>query len=185
MNIATAQADLRRAYLRGGPGAMVSGVVWFVAGTTASYSGVSTGFAVLFFGGMLIFPVASLIPKFLFGREPIADNNPSGLTIIETVFPMIGGLLAAWLLVPHRPEFVFPVAAIAVGTHYFGFRTAYGDWSNWVLGGMISCVGASSIFLSLPSTDSIPYLVAVIEFAFGGWLTYRSVQSHDSKQASE
>ena len=44
MDIAIAQTELRRAYLRGGPGAIVSGVVWLAAGITAARHGVPAGF---------------------------------------------------------------------------------------------------------------------------------------------
>ena len=95
---------------------------------------------------------------------------------------MIGGLLAAWLLLPHRPEFVFPLAAIAVGAHYFGFRTAYGDGTYWVLGGIMCLIGLATIFLKTPDSASVPYLIAGIEVVFGCWLTLqsRSIQVHPS-----
>jgi hypothetical protein len=154
---------------------MVSGLVWLVAGIAVSTSGVPIGFAVLFFGGMLIFPVATFIVRTLLRREPVSKNNPGGLTVIETIVPMIGGLLAAWLLMPYRPEFVFPMAAVAVGSHYFGFRTAYGDWSNWVLGGIMCLVGIASIFYGMPIAHHVPYAIATIEIGFGCFLTWRSV----------
>lgn len=178
MEIASAQAEIRKAYLRGGPGAIVSGVVWLIAGTVAAMSGVATGFTVLFFGGMLIFPIATLIVRVILRREAIAKTNPGGLTVMETVFPMIGGLMAAWLMIPHRPDFVFPLSAIAVGTHYFGFRSAYGDWTNWVLGGILSLVGVASIFYGIPKHDWVPFAVATVEVAFGGWLWWQS-RLHD------
>src|SRR3546814_12510337 len=40
---------------------------------------------------------------------------------------MIGGLFAAWLFLPFQPTYAFPLAAIAVGTHYAVFKTVYGD----------------------------------------------------------
>lgn len=175
MEIATAQSQLRKAYLRGGPGAMVSGLVWLASGITASYSSLSYGFAVLFFGGMLIFPIATLIVRVIFHRDNVPKENPGGLTVIETVFPMIAGLFSAWLIMPYRPWFVFPIAAIAVGTHYFGFRTAYGDWTNWVLGGLMSLVGIASIFYGTPTSNKVPYTIAAIEIAFGFWLTWKSM----------
>ena len=175
MEIETAQSEIRRAYLRGGPGAIVSGLVWFVSGIAATVSGVPIGFAVLFFGGMLIFPVATFIVRNLLRREPVSKNNPGGLTVIETVFPMISGLMAAWLLIPYRPEFVFPMSAIAVGAHYFGFRTAYGDWTNWVLGGTMCLVGIGTIFNGTPNANTVPYVIATIEIAFGCWLTLNSI----------
>ncbi len=64
---------------------------------------------------------------------------------IETVFPMMGGLLAAWLSMPYRLEWVFAMARIAAGAHYFGFRSAQGDWTNWVLGGTMCAVGLAAI----------------------------------------
>lgn len=97
----------------------------------------------------------------------MSPSNPGGTTVIETVFPMIGGLFAAWLLLPYRPDFAFPMAAIAVGTHYFGFRTAYGDWTNWIVGGVMCVVGVAAIFIRLPAPNIVPYIIAGIEIAFG------------------
>lgn len=167
MEIQAAQAELRRAYLLGGPGAVVSGVVWLVAGIAASIHGVAFGFAVLFFGGMLIFPISALLVRFVFRRPAVTPGNPGGTTVIETVFPMIAGLLAAWLILPHRPEFVFPLAAIAVGAHYFGFRTAYGAWIYWVLGGVMCAVGLAAIFAVRTPPGTVAFVIAGIEVAFG------------------
>ncbi|MEO1526250.1 MAG: hypothetical protein AAFX06_12490 [Planctomycetota bacterium] len=161
------QDELRRAYVRGGPGAIVSGLIWLAAALVSSNGGVATGFAVLFFGGMLIFPISKLVVQFLFRRPSESKGNPGGLIVMETVFPMIGGLFAAWLLLPHRPEFVFPLSAIAVGAHYFGFRTAYGDWTYWAFGAILCFVGVGSIVFGLPSSAVVPYLVAMVEIAFG------------------
>jgi hypothetical protein len=154
---------------------VVSGIVWLCSALVATIHGVPLGFAVLFFGGMLIFPVASVIVRYFFGRSKVSPGNPGGLTVIETIFPMIGGLLAAWLLIPYRPDFAFPMSAIAVGTHYFGFRTAYGDWTNWILGGIMCAVGVGAIFYGLPTSFIVPYTIAVIETSFGVWLTWVSL----------
>lgn len=179
MEIEAAQSELRKAYLRGGPGAIISGLVWLAAGVAATTSGVRMGFVVLFFGGMLIFPLATLIVRTLLRREPVSTNNPGGLTVIETIFPMTSGLMAAWLFIPYRPELVFPMSAIAVGSHYFGFRTAYGDWTNWVLGGTMCAVGLSSMFYLLPASHIVPYVVASIEVAFGAWFIWVSLSTQE------
>lgn len=176
MDIIAAQSELRNAYLRGGTGAVVSGIVWLLAGFTATANSVATGFAVLFFGGMLIFPVSTLILRTVFRRGKLSPKNPGGITVMETVFPMIGGLFAAWLLLPHRPDFVFPLSAIAVGTHYFGFRTAYGDWTNWILGGIMTVIGVAAIIITLPAPSIVPYVIAGVEIAFGISLTIISLK---------
>ena len=171
MDLKEHQDELRRAYVRGGPGAVVSGLVWLVAAIASIYSSVSFGFGVLFFGGMLIFPISKMVLALFFQRDSESKDNPGGLIVIETVFPMIGCLFAAWLLLPHRPELVIAVSAIAVGAHYFGFRTAYGDWSYWVLGSVLCAVGFFSILLQIPSAKMLPFVVSAIEILFGCWLT--------------
>ena len=130
---------------------------------------------------MLIFPLSVLILQTIFRRGKVSRENTGGLTVIETVFPMIGGLFAAWLLLPHRPDFVFPVAAIAVGTHYFGFRSAYGDWANWILGGTLCAIGVASIQYGIPQAQVVPFAIAAVEVSFGLWFIWISLQK-DSDQ---
>jgi len=175
MDINAAQLGMRDSYLRGGPGAIVSGIVWLIAGVVGNNSGIPTAFAALFFGGMLIAPLSTLIVRAVFRREPPKRSNQGSLTVMETTFPMIGGLVAAWLMLPFRPDIVFALAAMAVGTHYFGFRTAYGDWTYWILGGTLVAIGCSSIFFGAPSAYITPFLVSVTEVVFGIWLTQKSV----------
>ena len=170
-----AQAELRHSYVRGGPGAFVSGLVWLVAAITADSRGVATGFTVLFFGGMAIFPLGALAVRGIFRRPSPSAGNPGPGVVIETVFPMIGGLLAAWLLLPHRPELVFPVAAIAVGSHYFGFRTAYGDVGYWVLAAVMCGVGTAAIFSQVLPPEAVAWIIAGVEMGFGVWFTIRGV----------
>ncbi len=177
VDIATAQAELRASYMNGGPGAVVSGLVWLAAAVSATTWGTPTGFAVLFFGGMTIFPLGTLVVRMFFRRDPPSPGNPGGRIVIETVFPMMGGLLAAWLLLPYRPDLVFPLAAIAVGAHYFGFRTAYGGLVYWGLAALICGVGLGTVFVGIPGGASVPYIIAGIEVVFGLWVT--------SKEASD
>ena len=177
MELKSAQADLRNAYVRGGPGAIVSGLVWLAAGVVASRSGLQTGFVVLFFGGMLIYPLSLLVSRGLLRRSAEQKGNPGGPLVMETVPFMIGGLLAAWLILPHRPEFVFPLAAIAVGAHYFPFRTAYGDRTYWVLAALMCAVGITVIFMGTPPSSQVPMVIAVIEVVFGAWFTFKGLKA--------
>lgn len=172
MDAVTAQAELRYSYVNGGPGAVVSGLVWLAAAITATNTDVTRGFTVLFFAGMGIFPVGTLVIRTFFRRRTPSRENTSGRTVIETVFPMLGGFLAAWLLLPARPDLVFPLAAVAVGAHYFGFRTAYGAAIYWVLATVMCAVGLATIFTGVPTSSAVPYLIAAIEVAFGLWLTW-------------
>ena len=95
MTIAEAQRDLQRAFVGGGPGVFISGIVWIAAAGVEQAAGTGAAFAVLFFGGMLIFPLATLVCRFLFGAEKEASGNPFGATALESTVAMIGGLFAA------------------------------------------------------------------------------------------
>jgi hypothetical protein len=122
MYIDDAQQDFRRAYVGGGPGVLVSGLVWLAAASAAQSQGIGCGFAVLFIGGMIIHPVSTVLCRTLFGRAKEATGNPLAGAALESTIAMIGGLVAAWLLIPLRAEYVFPVAAIAAGTRYAVFQ---------------------------------------------------------------
>lgn len=166
-----AQAQIRQAFVHGGPGAVVSSLVWFSAAFVFIKTDHAVAFAVLFAGGMLIFPVSTLIDKLVFRRSGSVAGNPLGLLPLESTIAMIGCLLAAWLLLRDRPDFVFPVAAIAVGTHYLPFRTAYGDRTYWLLGAVLTVIGCAGIFMAQGQTLAIILAVAIAELAFGLALT--------------
>ncbi len=174
MEVSEAQRDLRRAYVGGGPGAMVSGAVWLAAAVAAARLGPSRAFAVLFFGGMLIFPLSTLVCRFAFGRPREDGVNPLGRVALESTVAMIGGLVVAWFAV--APGFVFAAAAIAVGTHYAAFATVYGDRLYWLLAGVIAGVGLLVIFPVFALPGGTIVAVGCVELIFGAVLTIRSMR---------
>lgn len=171
MTVEQAQAQIRQAFVNGGPGAIVSSLAWFSAALAFVRTDHATAFAVLFLGGMLIFPLSTLIDKLVFRRSGSVAGNPLGLLALESTIAMIGCLLAAWLLLRDRPDFVFPVAAIAVGTHYLPFKTAYGDRTYWLLGAVLTVIGCAGIFVVQGETLTVILAVAIAELIFGLALT--------------
>lgn len=127
----------------------------------------------LFAGGLFIFPLSLLISRVLFRREKETAGNPLGMTALESTIAMIAGLFGAYLFLRHDEAFVFPFAAIAVGTHYFAFRTVYGDKLFWVLGAALTAVGLWRI-LGKPVPGGVILWVAAVELVFGVILTLRS-----------
>ena len=176
MTITEAQADLRRAYVGGGPGAFISGSLWFVAAWVEAHQGIRTAFIALFFGGMLIYPLGLAASRLLFRRASELASNPMGPIALESTIAMIGCLLAAWLILPLRPEMVFPIAAIAIGTHYFVFKTAYGDRTYWLLAAIVTALGLAEIFDVAQLGGGMILAVGVIEVAFGVLLAMRSLK---------
>ena len=183
MTITDAQADLRRAYVGGGPGAVISGLLWLAAAWIEANHGVRTAFIALFLGGMLIYPLGLAASRLLFRRASEAKDNPMGPVALESTIAMIGCLLAAWLILPFKPEFVFPIAAVAVGTHYFVFKTAYGDRTYWLLAALITAVGLVAIFDVATLPGGLVLAVGIIEIAFGIMLTVRALNSDDGRGA--
>jgi len=173
MNFLEAQRDMRRAYADGGPGVIVSGLVWLAAAFVQQNRGTGLAFVVLFIGGFFIFPVSTLISRFVFRRLKETADNPLGMTALEGTIAMIGGLFGAWLFLKFNPAFVFPFAAIVVGTHYAVFKTVYGNSLFWVLGAILTAVGVWQILAS-PVPGGVALWVAATELAFGAFLTIRA-----------
>jgi hypothetical protein len=172
MTVDDAQRDLGRAYVGGGPGVFISSLSWFAAALAERTQGVAAGFAVLFFSGMLIFPLATLACRYLFRRPAEAADNPLGRTALESTIAMLGGLFAAWLFLPLRPDYVFPLAAIAVGTHYAVFKTVYGDRTFWLLGAIVTGVGLLGVHRPELLPGGPVFAVALVELVFALLLTW-------------
>jgi len=168
-----AQHEMRRAYAGGGPGIVVSAIVWGIAAYCVSRWDVRTGFIALFIGGMAIFPLSQLICRTVLARPAPSPGNAVGMLALESTIAMIALLGAAWLMLPYRPEAVFPLAAIAVGTHYFAFATLYGDRTFWLLAALLTAIGTLALFEPAFETLSVVIAVAVVELLVGLYLTIR------------
>lgn len=168
-----AQHEIRRAYVGGGPGIIVSALVWAIAAYCVSQWGIRAGFIALFIGGMTIFPLAQFICRTVFARPAPSSANSVAMLGLESTIAMIALLGAAWLLLPFRPEAVFPLAAIAVGTHYFAFATLYGDRTYWLIAALLTAVGAFALFEPAVGTLAVILAVAMVELAAGLYLTVR------------
>jgi hypothetical protein len=177
MQVSEAQADVRRSFVGGGPGVIGSGLVWCAAAIAEMKAGVGVGFAVLFLGGMLIFPLSLMTARAVFRRARPQSGNGLIPIALESTAAMIAGLLAAYLFLAHAPSLVFPVSALAVGTHYFAFRTLYGDAIFLLLGGGIAALGLNAIFDWILLPGGLLWWVAAVEFVFGVILTARSMRS--------
>ena len=168
MTIADAQRHIRHTYVGGAPGVLVSALVWLVAAVVEARTDIATGFTALFIGGMFIFPLSAAVAAIFYRhRGKAASNGLTGIAL-ESTIAMIGGLLAAWLFLRvGAPQLVMPVAAIAIGTHYFAFKTLYGDRVYWLLAAAITLAGLAGVFLGSALPLGTAFTVALIEAVFG------------------
>jgi hypothetical protein len=163
---------------------MASGLVWSACAVAEMKGGVGLGFAVLFFGGMLIFPISLVLARAVFRRARPQEGNGLIPIALESTAAMIAGLLAAYLLLDHSPGLVFAVSALAVGTHYFAFRTLYGDTIFLILGAVITALGLNAVFGWIVLPGALPWWVAGVELAFGVLMTARSIRHSPNRQAT-
>jgi hypothetical protein len=176
MQLHEAQADLRRGYVGGGPGVIISGLVWGAAAVIEARSGSALGFAALFLGGMLIFPLSLFTARALLRRAGAQKGNGLTPIAIESTASMIAGLFAAYLFLSIEPRLVFPIAALAVGAHYFAFRTLYGEPLFVALGALIAALGLNGVFSWVVLPGGLLWWVACVEILAGVILTAKNLR---------
>ena len=112
MRVFEAQQDISRAYVGGGPGVIVSALVWLAAAVVLPMKGVSFAFCVLFIGGMLIFPVGTLVSRYGYRREREKKENVLSRTALESTGAIITACgLVNLFVMPDRTGVAFIVAA--------------------------------------------------------------------------
>lgn len=176
MKVSQAQDAVGRSFVGGGPGVVYSGLIWVFAGYVYLRSDVTTAFILLFLGGMTIFPVATVASRVLFRRPPLAPGNPLGMLGLESTIAMLAGLFAAWLFLPIKPSYVIPLSAIAVGVHYFAFKTLYGEKLYWLLASLITGVGFAGIYAPEMIPGGTLFAVGIIEILLGLVLSTRALK---------
>jgi hypothetical protein len=158
MTIAEAQADVRGVYRGGYSGPLVSAAVWSVANVVYRVVSPDAGMAALYLGGMLIFPLSSLVLKATTGASSLPKGHPSIGLAMQSAFTVPIGLLVAIALGAYEPSLFFPASLIIVGAHYLVFVSLYGMKVFAVLSGVLVILGMVGIFL-------VPGIGAV-----SGWL---------------
>lgn len=173
MDIARAQADVRRIYSGGWGGPAVSAVVWLAAALTADIVGTGTGAVVLFVGGaLLIFPTTVLLNRLISGPADLPAGHPMRGLAMQTAATMAITLLALVLLPSVLPSAFFPLAMIVVGTHYFPFTHLYGE-PAFLVGGAVQTVVGFVLLLS-DAPDSLgAYVMTALLLAMSVALVVR------------
>ncbi len=170
MNISTAQEDMRRAEVFGAPGVLVSGLIWVGAGLVAWFHSFEFSILALFFGGMVIFPVSTVLSKRINPSYALQKTNPLVKLALEGTIFLFVGLLIAFTLSKSQPNLFYPIMLLTIGARYLTFQTLYGLKAYWVLGGVLLSLGCGYIVWLSPQ----PYIAALsgglIEIFFSVYL---------------
>lgn len=159
------QANMRARYFNGGPGVLLSGLVWLAAALTTLIVEFQPGLIVFFVGGMFIHPGASMICGMLSSDKIQPDKTLTRVPVL-TLPILFGGLFLAFVVSFQNPLAFYPIMAVAIGGRYLAFRWIYGLDVYLCFGAILILVGAGAYAMMLtPSRSAL--IVGMIEFAFG------------------
>jgi hypothetical protein len=149
MHLRDAQRDMRRAYVNGGVGIFVSGLLWVIAGTVTFYVNLFSGMATLFFGGMLIHPLSLFLALRVYHRAKGRTPNPLEMLALQSTAFLIIGLVIAYLVSGTYGDWFFAIALAVVGARYLVFQTVYGMRLYVMLGLVLIAISAIAFWLGI------------------------------------
>jgi len=176
MQVTQAQSDVRRVYRGGFAGPLVSALIWFAAAAVYQWGSSGTAMVVLFFGGMLIFPLSTLVLKIAGGPSALPKGHPSIALATQAALTVPPGILVAIALGTYEPSLFFPAALIIVGAHYLPFISLYGMWLFGALAGVLAAIGAVAMFW-LPDLRGLSGWIGAVVLLVSAvplYLSYRS-----------
>lgn len=166
MQVKDAQSDVLRVYRGGFAGPLVSALVWLAAAATYEWGSPGLAMAVLFLGGMLIFPLSVLVLKIIGGPSSLPKGHPSTALAVQSAATVPLGLLVAIVLGSLEPTLFFPAALVIVGAHYLTFISLYGTWLFGILAVCLVTLGTISFFLLPSLRGPSPWIGAAILLVF-------------------
>ncbi len=159
MEIDAAQRDVRRVFLGGFAGQMVSGGIWFLSAATATWYSPDAAILVLVLGGTLIFPLAQLLLRLMGRPASLPKGHPMNALAMQVAFLVPLSFPLIFAVTVHHRYWFYPAFTIAVGAHYLPFSFLYGMWQ---FGALAAVLVGSGVIIGM-------YVPMV--FSLGGWVT--------------
>lgn len=170
MTVAEAQLEVRRAFLGGFMGQLVSGLIWLASAAAFRAAGTRPAIWILVVAGMFIFPLTQLGLRLIGRPGTLSKENPFGALGMQTAFivPLCLPVIGAAAL--YRIEWFYPAFMIVVGAHYLPFVTLYGMRMFAALGALLVGAGVAIGWIGVGGFDAGGWLTAaiLILFAFLG-----------------
>jgi hypothetical protein len=160
------QKELRYAYVSGGTGVVISGIVWITAGLVAFFLSSFISLFVFFIGGMFIYPLSMIFSKLLQRPGKHEKSNVLGRLALEGTAVLFLGLFVSFLLYHFNPSLFYPVMLLSIGVRYLIFQSLYGLKSYWILGFILILSGMLGVFIH-PDVFIMAILGGVIEIVAG------------------
>ena len=165
-NLKEAQENMRNAYGYGSIGIFISGTVWVTAGLIVNLYSSHKGIWTLIIGGMLIFPLATLIGKLMGIKGAHNKDNPLGKLAMEGTIWMIMCIPLAYGLSLVKTEWFFQGMLLIIAGRYLTFASIYGLRIYWLLGIILGL--AAYVLFKMKALDHTSALTGgLIETVFG------------------
>lgn len=159
MDIGDAQREIRTRFAGGFYGQLVSGVLWLVSASLATWSTPRAAITTLVVGGFLIFPATELLIGVAGGRSPLSAENALRHLGMQVAFVLPFSMP---LLLPvglYRLNWFYPAMMVLLGAHYIPFVFLYG---MRLFAGMAALVMGGGLVIAMYWSSS---------FSVGAWYT--------------
>ena len=141
---------MRLSYANGATGALVSGVIWCLAGVVGIAFSKTASMLTLFFGGTLIFPLSVVLSKLLNRSGKHDPDNALRHLAFENLGILFAGLFIAFLIARFNSSLFFPIMLLIIGVRYLTFQTIYGLKIYWALGLALVAAGFLLMIIAAP-----------------------------------
>ncbi|MGB8260485.1 MAG: hypothetical protein WCE75_09045 [Terracidiphilus sp.] len=159
MEILAAQKEIRKVYLGGFAGQLVSGSIWLLSAAAATWYSQTSAILVLVVGGAFIFPLTQLVLRLMGGPASLPKGHPLNALATQIAFTLPMTFPLIYAATAHHLYWFYPAFMIAVGAHYLPFTFLYGMRQFAVLS-VLLVAGGVAIGVYLPAF-----------FSLGGWVT--------------
>ena len=141
MNIQEAQRDVRRTFMGGFPGQLVSGLLWLTSSSVHTWWSPRAGILILLVGGTAIFPATVAMLRVM-GRPPgLPRRHPMNALGRQVALALPLGLPVAVAAGVAVKGWLYPSVMILLGAHYLPFTFLYGMRMFTVLAGVLVAGG--------------------------------------------
>jgi hypothetical protein len=126
MDIADAQREVRTRFAGGFYGQLVSGVLWLMSASLATWSTPRAAITMLVVGGFFIFPATEFLLRLAGGKDPLSPPNSLRHLGMQVAFVLPFSMP---LLLPvglYRLNWFYPGMMVLLGAHYLPFVFLYG-----------------------------------------------------------
>jgi hypothetical protein len=159
MDIADAQREMRTRFVGGFYGQLVSGVLWLMSATLATWNTPRAAIMTLVVGGFFIFPATEFLLRVAGGKGPLSAANSLRDLGMQVAFVLPFSMP---LLLPvglYRLNWFYPGMMVLLGAHYLPFVFLYGMRMFAALSAVI--VGGGLVIAMYVSSS----------FSVGAWYT--------------